>query len=63
MAGLKHSPAEPIVTEQDTKNVEQSVVAETRKAWVAPEMTLLPVEEAATQGNTGNDGSGSTTHS
>ncbi len=34
-----------------------------RKPWHKPEVTLLPVELTQTQGSTGNDGNGATTHS
>ncbi len=32
-----------------------------RKSWHKPEVTLLPVEQTLTGGNTGNDGAGPTT--
>lgn len=43
--------------------VQQSAESPGRTPWVAPEMTRLPVAESATQGSTGNDGNGPTTHS
>jgi len=37
--------------------------AASRKPWRKPELTLLPVEETATSGSTGNDTNGATTGS
>ncbi|BAE50265.1 hypothetical protein [Paramagnetospirillum magneticum] len=37
--------------------------APARKPWHKPEITTLAVEETATNGSTGNDGSGATTFS
>jgi hypothetical protein len=52
-----------IMTEQNTKDLQQSTATEKRDAWVAPEMTVLPVEATATSAVTGNDGNGASSHS
>jgi len=51
------------VVEEDKKTLHEPAVERKRRAWVAPEMTPLPVEQTATMGSTGNDGNGATTHS
>jgi hypothetical protein len=51
------------VAEEDTKNFHEPGVEQKRTPWVAPDMTLLPVDETATENQTGNDGNGITTHS